>query len=43
MHKEEVEMGEGGESQAPGHKLNIIDGLTDKIIPMVTPSVILLV
>jgi len=33
----------GGEGQAPGHKLNIIDGLTDKIIPMVTPSVILLV
>jgi hypothetical protein len=40
MHKEEVEMG-GGEGQALGHKLNITDGLTDRIIPKVTLSTIL--
>ena len=39
MDKEEVEMGEREESRAPGHKLNITDRLTDRIIPMVTLSV----
>jgi len=37
MHKEEGEMGEEGRSL--GHKLNIIDGITDGIIPSVTLSV----
>jgi hypothetical protein len=37
MDKEEVEMGE--ESRAPGHRLNIIDRLTDRIIPMITLSI----
>jgi hypothetical protein len=39
MHKEDVEMREEG--RVSGHKLNITDELTDKIILMVTPSTIL--
>jgi hypothetical protein len=39
MHKEEREMGEGGRGQSLGHKLNITNNMTDKIIL----SVILLV
>jgi hypothetical protein len=42
IYKEEGEMGEGGEkSWFPGHKLNIIDEFTDKIILSGIPSVIL--
>ena len=33
--------GEGEKGRALGHKLNILDGLTNKIILMVTTSVIL--
>ena len=33
---------EEGKGQASGHKLNIIDVLIDIIIPMVTPSIKLL-
>jgi hypothetical protein len=34
---------EEGKGQLSGHKLNIIDDITDKIIPLVTLLVILLV
>jgi len=33
----------GEEGQLPSHKLNIIDGITNKIILLVNPSIILLV
>ena len=33
--------GGGGEGRASGHKLNITNGLTDRIISMVTSSAIL--
>jgi hypothetical protein len=38
MHKEEGEI-LGEDSRSPSHKLNIIDGITEGIILLVTPSV----
>jgi hypothetical protein len=35
--------GGGGEGRSSGHKLNIINGITNRIISLVTPSIILLV
>jgi hypothetical protein len=41
--KEKWRRERGGKGQLPGHKLNITDDITDKIILLVTLSVILLV
>jgi hypothetical protein len=38
IHKKEGEM-EREEGRSPYHKLNIIDSITNGIIPLVTPSV----